>query len=99
MQSVFGVRRGPIQYELREGYLLANGSKGKVGIFESVSGQLPSNDWCNVRRAAQKKCRRTVLAGHEAMHLEMNTRLFGQLLKDEYYPHNMALQLTAWRSA
>ena len=26
MQSVFGVRRGPIQYELLEGYLLANWS-------------------------------------------------------------------------
>jgi hypothetical protein len=30
------------------------------------------------------------------MHLEQNTMLLGQLLKDKYYPHNMALQLTAW---
>ena len=38
MQSVFGVRRGPIKYELREGQLLANGSSGKAGTSESVSG-------------------------------------------------------------
>ena len=42
------------------------GQSGKAGTSESVSGEPPSNDWCWVRRAAQKKCRRTVLAGHWA---------------------------------
>ena len=54
------------QYELREGQLLANGSIVKAGTSESISGELPSNDWFSIRRAAQKKCRRAVLAGQWA---------------------------------
>jgi hypothetical protein len=96
IQSVFGARRGPISYELREGQLIANASKRGAGTSESASGQLPRNDWSWGRRAAQKKCRRTVLAGHGALHLEQDTSVLGRLLKDEYYPHNMALQLTVW---
>jgi len=54
------------QYELREGQHLANGSIVKAGTSESISGELPSNDWFSIRRAAQKKCRRAVLAGQWA---------------------------------
>src|SRR4030042_6670042 len=63
------------------------GPGGKVGTSESVSGKPPSNDWCSFRRAAQKKCRRTVPAGQWDACIRLS-RTRCPTSGNEFGPHN-----------
>ncbi len=90
MKSEIGVRRGPIQYELRRGHLSDEALNHlRIGLCRSF----------NVGTAIGAQLKRIVKersSPARGLLLHNNQRISCIDSGIEFVPHNMALQLTAW---